>query len=256
MKIGYVCCLLLSLSFLVGCGAPNNSPNSQANQQQVKSTGTPPAKLDNNQAKTYNGWTTVKIEDDVEFQIPPTLELRANEFQKMLNDNTLEIANELYKFTNKNLVQQIVAQTKGTNELDPTAIEHFVTVKFRIERFSNTLPKWGEDLKFTSKSLKDHDQEIIEQICTYYKSIPEFKSFDAYIIKPSKILEINGTKCTYGQMGMKWEGQEELVIDSYLFFNGDRTYNFSITVKASDYGYWTTKDNDLRNIVNTFKPCK
>lgn len=250
-KLSCACWILLSLLLLAGCGESSNQ-----NKNQSKVDNNPATAISKNQATTYNGWTTVKIESDVEFQIPPTLELRTNDFQNLLDDNSLEIAKDVYKFTNKNLVKQIVAQPKGANNLEPSALEHFASVKFRIEKFSNTLPKWGDDVKFTSKYLAKSDKERIEQIYSYYKTIPEFKSFNVYVIKPSRILAISGTKCIYGQMGMKWEGQEELVLDSYLFFNGDRIYTFTISIASNDYEYWTTNDNNLRNIVNTVKPCK
>ena len=50
--------------FIVGCGESYRQNKSQSNV-----TGNTSSIVNDNQAQTYNGWTTIKVEGEVEFQV-------------------------------------------------------------------------------------------------------------------------------------------------------------------------------------------
>lgn len=236
------CLLLLSLITLIGCGGSNNQNSSKSNV-----TSNTSAKINDNQAKTYNGWTTIKIDGEIEFQIPPTMEIQSGEYlataQKIMPD--------FYKLvTQDGTVQRIVLQQKGLNEMKEDARARYARTIIKFAKESEKkYPSWGEELTPTKQELK----EIEDIICNGPRP-DETKLIQ--IIQHLEVKKINGIDC----LNMKYETQyadNPIVINyMYMFFNQDRFYHLLIMYRSTEAEYWTAKDADIRDIVNTLKPQK
>ena len=73
-------------------------------------------------AMTYNGWTTIKLENEIEFQIPPTLEVQSLDYKLKLVGTPFE------HIAFSNGYDKFIAQQKGLNDSVPEAFRHYVRV--------------------------------------------------------------------------------------------------------------------------------
>lgn len=199
-------------------------------------------------AKTYNGWITVKIENELEFQIPPTMELQSKDYQ-----NTMEIIDpKSYKILNSGNKLRIVAQQKGLNEKTKESFAHYARAIMIVQSYPDDGPKWGAPLDFTKQEWKEFSEAMMEELAS--KSPPNVK-FIRFIQHP-KIVEVNGVEC----VNLKYETQynDNPIVENeiHLFSNGKKTYTFHTMIRMSEYDYWTKKESDIRNIVNTIVPSK
>lgn len=239
----YTLGLFLSAILLIGCGHSNNQISNQSN---VASNN--PVKTNDYQAKTYNGWTTIKIEDEVEFQIPPTMEIQSGEYQAAIqkrNPNFYQIV------TQGGNLQRIVAQQKGLNEKEKSAYKQYARAVIKIGREAGDVyPKWGDEIPLSEKDLKEMESDFIDG------TISNSKGKLIGISQHLKIVKVNGINC----LNMKYETQLDnnpiVNNDMYMFFNKNKLYQVLTMIRSTEYEYWTSKDADMRNIVNTFKPCK
>ncbi len=240
-----MCVLLLSGIFLVGCGSATNQSNRQSNLTNV-----PSVQTNGNQSKTYDGWSTIKIEGDIEFQIPPTMEIQSKEFQDLIR----QVKPDYYKIvTRNNKLQRIVVQQKGLNDYDPKAKEKYVRAIIKIDtKPISVFPKWGEDLAgvYSEAELKKLEGELLNG--TKFNSSMRFVKVNQHM----KITKVNDISC----INMEYEtqlGQNPVVMNSvYMFYNENKMYQVLIMIRSTEYEYWTEKDNDVRNIIKTVSLTK
>lgn len=237
--------LFLSAILLIGCGGSNNQTSNQSNV-----TGNTPVKTNDNQAKTYNGWTTIKIEDEVEFQIPPTLELESESYKQFIHELASNQYSDIYRNTPNNVIEQIYTHQKGFNEREPQALERHASASLRIKRTKTTFPQWGETLSFTEKDLNSFENAILRSAKRFHGEV------NVNIKQHPKIEKVNGVSCIHAKYELQISNEPNIDCDTYMFCNGNRLYTLGIEMRSKEFDYWTAKDVDIRNIVNTLKPCK
>ncbi len=246
--LGCVCWVLLSLLFLSGCGESNHQNKSQSNV-----TRNTPTKVNDNQAKTYSGWTTIKVEGEIEFQIPPTMELESRDYQVIEQKN----AKNLYNIDFQNLVTdggeilRIVAHQKGLNEHEENAKKQYVRAIVKIQKESeDAYPKWGDNISVSTKDLKYIEEGLINGAIQHIQGIKLVG-----ISQHLKVVKVNGISCLHGKYETQMGSRPIVNNDVYMFWNTNRMYIVQTLIRSTEYKYWTAQDVDVRNIVNTFKPC-
>ena len=199
-------------------------------------------------AKTYNGWITVKVENELEFQIPPTLELQSKDYQNAIQQRNPSF----YKLVNPGNNPRIVAQQKGLNERTQESLSHYARAILQISSFSDSGPKWGEPLNFTKQEFREYRDIFREDL---RKNLPK----DTKLIKISqdpKIINVNGVECINVKYDTQYKNNPIVNSELYVFYNGTKIYRFQTLIRSTEYDYWTSKDFDIRDIVNTIKPSK
>ena len=239
------CWLLLSVIGLVGCGGANIQTNNQANTMSNNQ-----AKANDIQAKTYNGWTTVKVDGGIEFQIPPTMEIQSEGYLNVIK----EIAPNYYQIhqiqTEDGKLQRIVAQQKGLNNFEEQARNQYVRAILKFTRESQTIfPQWGEDLNqyMTIHDLKELDKSF------YNMELPEPNMKFVKLVQNSKIIQVNDISCINAKYETQLGDNPVVINDIYIFFNENRRYIFLTMIRSTEYEYWTAKDVNVQNIIKTIK---
>ena len=240
-ELSCACWILISLLLLAGCGETSNQNRNHSNVANNTVT-------NNNQAKSYNDWTTIKVEGEIEFQIPPTMEMQSEEWKGIENI----IPNFINDVTDNGKIQRIVAHQKGLNQHEENAKKKYARLIIKIGKESEEVyPKWGEDISFSNEDLKYAEEGLIIGVM---KMQPEYKLVG--ISQKMKAIKVNGISCLNMKYETQWGDRPVVKNDVYMFFNKDRIYILQTLIRSTEYEYWTSKDADMRNIVNTFKPCK
>ncbi|MBP5199210.1 MAG: hypothetical protein J6Z82_00975 [Schwartzia sp.] len=240
-KVVCVCWLFLSVIMLIGCGS-NTQTSSQSNVMSNDSV-----KTNESQAKTYDGWTTVKVDGGIEFQIPPTMEIQSEGYQniiKQIKPNYYQIQTEDGK------LQRIVAQQKGLNNYEEQARKRYVRAILKFTKSpQKAFPQWGEDLQqyMTADDLKSLDESF------YSMELPEPNMKFVKLVQNSKIIQVNDISCINTKYETQLGDNPVVINDMYIFFNENRRYIFLTMIRSTEYEYWTAKDVNVQNIIKTIK---
>lgn len=189
-------------------------------------------------AVTYNGWTTIKMSDKVEFQIPPTMEIQSDKYRSL--SPTLE------KTLNPYNLPRIVAQQKGLNRLAPYAFSQYVRAVFKIVPTLELLPKWGEKIEVTAEDLAEIERQYLPH--------PEDGNIKLIgVSQHAKIISMNGGQYINIKYETQYNNNPIVYNDFYMTFNGYEIYVFLTMIRSTEVGYWTDSANDVRNIVRTIR---
>ena len=186
-------------------------------------------------AKTYNGWYTVKMGNEIEFQLPPTLELQSKEYEQIIKD-----ASPLgYLIAYPPGMNRIIAQQKGLNDKILEAFNHYIRVFVYINDTDIQFPLFGQPLDFTKAELEELDELISKG--------PYFVG----ISTPACITEVDGIPCVHMVYNTQYPNKPVAINDVYFFYNGYKFYKINMMIRSTEYALWTSGSNDVRNIVNT-----
>ena len=192
-------------------------------------------------AKTYDGWITVKAGDELELQIPPTMELQSEDYQK----NMTPISS--VKETGSKVDFRIVAQQKGLNDNVEEAYSHYVRAVLKIISLPTQTFKWGERIEATKQELKEINDSLIS---SSYGNLIKLVS----VSQTTQISDVNNIPCLYTRYETQYENNPIVINEIYLFFNGRKCYSFLTMIRSTEYEYWTSGKNDVRAIVKTIRP--
>ena len=217
----------------------------------------PEAKAIIEKAKTFDGWTTIKMNNEIEFQIPPNLEIQDAKYKslaKTANPN-------LYALSILNGDNEIVVQQKGLNSLNKEAFKHFVRAIIDIKDSLEELPAYGDSLILTDKELKDFTEKYINETHYIEKAFVEaeakHRSYKLLTVNsPFKVTKVNGVDCLYIAYDSQFSNEPIFKCEKYIFYNRKKVYTLTTMVRSTEYELWTTGNTDVRNIVKTFHLIK
>lgn len=203
-------------------------------------------------AKTFDGWTTVKMNNEIEFQIPPTMEIE--------NDKYASIGKKaepgLYKLIHVPDGNIITAQQLGLNSMSKEAFKHYVRAIMVIIDSPEELPAFGEPLKFTNEELKELEDEFRQD---FYAYAEKFKAADRQhrgfflvgVTSPYKVVKINGVDCLHFSYTTQLGDNPFVSNDIYLFMNKKKAYKLSIMIRTTENHLWTAKGMNVLDIPQT-----
>ena len=203
-------------------------------------------------AKTFDGWTTVKMNNEIEFQIPPTMEIQNDKYTSIVK-NAQPGLNNLVKTSESN---RLVAQQLGLNSLDKNSLKHYVRAIMEIIDFPEELPAFGEPLKFTNEELKELENDFRRD---FYNYAEKFKAADIkhrgfYLVgvtSPYKVIKINGVDCLHFSYDTQLGDNPFVNNDIYLFANKKKVYKLSIMIRTTENHLWKAKGMNVLDIPQT-----
>ena len=205
------------------------------------------------EAMRFNGWTTLIIPGEVEFQIPPTMEVQGESLKALMK----LYSPETYRGSYPEGSVKLMAQQKGLTDANYIAKNYFVraTVQVATDDSSEpSFPSFGESLGFSSDELSALDEALIEGIkATMNLSTMRNVRFLG-VTKHAEIVHIDGKEAVHFAYNTQNKGYPPLYNDVYLFYNRNKVYRVSTMIRSTEYGYWTQPGADVRDIVRTLRP--
>ena len=232
MKSLFTCLLMLFLIILPGC-----STNSQTSKTIIP--------------KTYDGWTTVKFNNEVEFQMPPTLEIQSDKYKNRLK----EINPRLYELSYPEGHNWIVLQQKGLNDRVKEAFNHYVRVFVYIIDSKEELPAFGKPVGFTKADLKDFEDIIINEQKSERQLNGKPMQFLG-VTTAAHIVKINDAEFIHMAFDTRNDNKPVANRELYFCFDKKKIYKISLMIRSTEQDLWARGNNDIRNIVQTFKLIK
>ena len=239
MKNTFIVLLLTLLMLIVGCGNANGQKTSGNNIQT---------------AKSYDRWITVKMNDEIEFQIPPNLEIQEDRYTNIAKKADPSGYNVLHAPGRK----RMVAQQKGLNDLSKEALSHYVRSVIEILEYKDDFPKFGEPLNFSQKDVEEFGNAVAQE----GREIPMTSGGKTEVLKivsvtiPAKVVRVNGVECIFLAYDSKLGSRPIVKNDVYFFFNKRKIYRLMTMIRSTEYNLWTSGETDIRNIVQTIKLIK
>ena len=203
------------------------------------------------QAKSYDRWITVKMNDEIEFQIPPILEIQEDRYTNIAKKADPNGYNILHAPGRK----RMVAQQKGLNDLSKEALSHYVRSVIEIFEYPDDFPKFGEPLNFSQKDVEEFGNAAAQ----VGREIPMTSGGKTEVLKivsvttPAKVVRVNGVECIFLAYDSKLGNRPIVKNDVYFFFNRHKIYRLMTMIRSTEYNLWTNGNNDVRNIVQTIK---
>ena len=206
-------------------------------------------------AKTFDGWTTVKMNNEIEFQIPPTMETQ-NEKYKTINKQAMSGVYELLPIPDSN---RVIAQQLGLNALGKGALKHYVRAIMEIKDSPEELPAFGDTLKFSKEELDDITKDFTQEFYTWSE---KFKAADrlhrSYLLvgvtSPCKVINVNGVDCLFYAYDTQLADYPFVENYIYLFLNKKKIYKLSIMIRTTEHQLWTSTGRNVLDIVQTVQP--
>ena len=203
-------------------------------------------------AKTFDGWTTVKMNNELEFQIPPTMEIQSDKYTTIGK----KAEPGLHNLLNAPGVNRMVAQQLGLNTMSQGALKHYVRAVMEIIDFPEELPAFGEPLKFTKEELKELEDDFRRD---FYSYAEKFKAADSHhrdyflvgVTSPYKVVKINGIDCLHFSYTTQMGDNPFVSNDIYLFTNKKKVYKLSIMIRTTENHLWTAKGMNVLDIPQT-----
>lgn len=201
--------------------------------------------------KTYNGWITVKFNNEVEFQMPPTLEIQSDIYKNRLK----ELNPRLYELSYPEGRNWIILQQKGLNDRTKEAFNHFVRVFVYIIDSKDEYPAFGKPLGFSNTDLRDFENIIVqgEKAKSQENGIPIQV---LGVTTPAHVVNINGAEFVHMAYDTKSGNNPVANRELYVCLNKKKMYKISMMIRSTERGLWTSGNNDVRNLVQTFKLIK
>ena len=206
-------------------------------------------------AKTFDGWTTVKMNNEVEFQIPPTMEIQKSSYTT-IGKKAEPGLHALLTIPDSN---RIVAQQLGLNAVNKGAFKHYVRAIMEIMDSPEDLPSFGDTLKFTNKELEDMTNDIRQ---AFYNTSEQFKVADSKhrsyllvgITSPCKVVKVNGVDVLFCSYDTQLADNPFVNNYIYMFFNKKKVYKLSIFIRSTEHNLWTAEGRNVLDVVQTVQP--
>ena len=236
MKNAFKVLFIVLLVLLVGC-TDTNSQKAGANNITT--------------AKSYDRWMTVKMNDEIEFQIPPNLEIQNDNYKNMVK----KVDPHGFNILNAPGRKRMVVQQKGLNYFSKEALSHYVRAVLEIFEFPDEFPKFGEPLNLSNKEVEEFGNMVVQE----GREIPLTSGGKTEIMKitavttPARVVRVNGVECIFVAYDSKLGNRPVVKNDVYFFFNRRKIYRLMTMIRSTEFSLWTGGNTDIRNIVRTIK---
>lgn len=206
------------------------------------------------QAKSFDRWITVKMNDEIEFQIPPNLEIQEDRYKNIVKKVDPNGYNTLHAPGRK----RMVVQQKGLNDLSKEALSHYVRAVMEIFEYNDEFPAFGEPLNTTKKDAEEFGNLIAREGQEFSVNIGGKTQVMRVvaITTPARVMRINGVECIFMSYDSKFDNKPIVKNDVYCFFNKRKMYRLMTMIRSTEYNLWTSGNTDIRNIVQTIKLIK
>ena len=203
-------------------------------------------------AMRFNGWTTLIIPGEVEFQIPPTMEVQGESYKALMK----MYSPETYRGSYPEGTVKLMAQQKGLTDSNYIAKNYFVraTVQVITDDSEPPFPKFGEPLGFSSEDMAVLDDALIEGLKIGLNSPSARNARILGITQHAELVRIDGKEAVHFAYNSQNEGYPPIYNDVYMFYNRNKIYRVSTMIRSTEYAYWTQSGADVRNIVKTLQP--
>jgi hypothetical protein len=174
------------------------------------------------------------------------MELQAGKYREVMD----RFRNQVLQVTDSG--NRVVAQQKGLNAFDPTALARYarVIVETRTESKGdfNTL---GEPLALSRAEVEELDagtKEAVEQEAAQSTAAgfrTELKSWGG-----TRVVRVNGVDCLLTEYSRSINDAPPASVRLYKFMNNDRLHTVSVSYRTTESDLWAS---DLEKIVTTFQ---
>ena len=207
-------------------------------------------------AMRFNGWTTLIIPGELEFQIPPTMEVQGESYKELMK----LYSPETYRGSYPEGSIKLMAQQKGLTDGLYGAKDHFVRVTVQVLTDDNEpqMPEFGKPLGLTANDLAVYEEIVINELKNKFKSINALGRKIQFlgVTKHAEIVYIDGKEALHYAFNSQIDGYPIVYNDEYYFFNRNKTYRIKKKIRSTEYAYWTQSGADVRNVVRTLQPLK
>ena len=206
------------------------------------------------EAMRFNGWTTLIIPGEVEFQIPPTMEVQGESMKALMK----LYSPETYRGSYPEGSVKLMAQQKGLTDNNYIAKNYFVraTVQVATDDSEPPFPSFGEPIGLSSDELAAFDEALIDGIKATM-NLPTMRNTRFLgVTNHAEIVHVDGKEAVHFAYNTQNEGYPPLYNDVYLFYNRNKIYRVSTMIRSTEYEYWTQPGADVRDIVRTLRPLK
>ena len=203
-------------------------------------------------AMRFDGWTTLIIPGEVEFQIPPTMEVQGESYKALMK----KFSPEIYKGSYPKGSVKLMAQQKGLTDNAYVAKNYFVRATVQVTTDDNEplFPKFGKPLGFSPEDLAVLEDSLIEGLKMGLDS-PSARNFRIVgITQHTELIRIDGKEAVHFAYISQNKGYPPVYNDIYMFYNRNKIYRVSTMIRSTEYAYWTQIGSDVRNIVRTLHP--
>jgi len=191
-------------------------------------------------------WETVSIPGICTFQIPPTVEIQKGTYKRIV-DQFKKMVLEISESPDR-----VVAQPKGINDFNPTALKKYCRIIVETERGTKgDYAKLDEPLLVSEAELKELDKELknqFEQVAAMWNT----KGVKWTILswQPVKITRVNGVDALVITYARSINDAPSVLVRVYRIQNNDIMHSIAISYRESEKEIWA---DDLGKVINTFK---
>lgn len=191
-------------------------------------------------------WETVSIPGICTFQIPPTVEIQKGTYKRIV-DQFKKMVLEISESPDR-----VVAQPKGINDFDPTALKKYCRIIVETERGTKgDYAKLDEPLLVSEAELKELDKEFKNQF-EQHAAMWNAKGVKWTILswQPVKITRVNGVNALVITYTRSINDAPSVLVRVYMIQNNDIMHSIAISYRESEKEIWA---DDLERVINTFK---
>lgn len=188
-------------------------------------------------------WETVSIPGTGTYQIPPSLEIQAGVY-KRFSDKFRRTVLEI-----ETSPDRVVAQPKGINTRDPTAMKRYCRVI--VETAQGHYSKLDEPITLSPTELNSHDKERKDEFQqAAIQSATKGMEVKILSWEPSKIVRVNGIDAVVTTFTRTLNNGPPVLVREYTINNNDRFHRITISYRELEKEIWAS---DLDKILQTFK---
>ena len=171
-------------------------------------------------ALRFNGWTTLIIPGEVEFQIPPTMEVQGESYKALMK----MYSPETYRGSYPEGSVKLMAQQKGLTDASHIAKNYFVRATVQVTTDDNEplFPKFGKPLGFSPEDLAVLEDALIEGLKMGLDS-PSARNFRIVVItQHTELIRIDGKEAVHFAYISQNKGYPPVYNDIYMFYDRNK----------------------------------
>jgi hypothetical protein len=200
-------------------------------------------------------WETVSIPGICTFQIPPSVEIQGGTYRKAALAAASRKSNEqLQRFVLEiqSSPDRVVAQPRGINAFDSTALKRYCRIIVQTERGSKgDYAQLDEPLAVSVSELADLDQELKKQAQQEVAGLAA-KGMKVRVLswQPATIIRVNGIDAIVVTSTRSLNDAPSVLVRMYQIQNNDCLHTITVSYRESESNLWAT---DLNKVIRTFR---